>query len=159
MWIGGHARQPHPQSRHQSLIDTLFNEELGVVFQVHKKHEIEFHRCYATCGPPPGLIKKIGRVPRSSESQLSIYHGLTCIYRRSRSDLQQRWSSTWHQMQRLRDNPKCADEEQNNILSPTDPGLSYNLTFNPKENIIPFKTSLSSRIFTNPVLPSSANKA
>jgi len=139
-----------PKADTRSLIDTLFNEELGVVFQVHKKHEIEFHRCYATCGPPPGLIKKIGRVPRSSESQLSIYHGFTCIYRRSRSDLQQRWSSTSHQMQRLRDNPKCADEEQNNILSRTDPGLSYNLTFNPKESIILFKLSFSSRIFTKP---------
>jgi len=53
-------------------------------------------------------------------------------------------------MQRLRDNPKCADEEQNNILSRTDPGLSYNLTFNPKESIIPFKLSFSSRIFTKP---------
>ncbi|KAI9879332.1 MAG: hypothetical protein M1830_008853 [Pleopsidium flavum] len=134
----------------KSLIETLFNEELGAVFQVRKKDELDFHRCFATCGPPPGLIKKIGRVPQSSETQLSIYHGITCIYRRSRSDLQQRWSSTSHQMQRLRDNPKCADDEQNNIPSPTDPGLSYNLTFNPKDNIIPFKTSLSSRIFNKP---------
>ncbi|MCJ1364014.1 hypothetical protein MMC16_003123 [Acarospora aff. strigata] len=133
-----------------SLIETLFNEELGAVFQVLKKDEIEFHRCFATCGPPPGLITKIGRVPSSSNSDLTIYHGARCLYRRSRSDLQQRWSSTSHQMQRLRDNPECADEEHNNILDPTDPGLSYNLTFDPKENILPLKTSLFNIISERP---------
>jgi len=136
----------------KSLVATFFNEELGAVFQVRKKDEIEFHRCFATCGPPPGLITKIGHVSPSSSSKcdLSIYHGTKLLYRRSRSDLQQRWSSTSHQMQRLRDNPKCADQEHNHILSSTDPGLSYNLTFNPNETILPLKTSLSAAIFTKP---------
>lgn len=134
----------------KNLVETLFNEELGAVFQVRKKDEIEFHRCFATCGPPPGLITKIGHVPPSSNSDLSIYHGTNCLYRRSRSDLQQRWSSTSHQMQRLRDNPQCADEEHNNILNATDPGLSYNLTFNPTESILPLKTTLTSALLSKP---------
>lgn len=134
----------------KSLIQTLFNEELGAVFQVRKKDEIEFHRCFATCGPPPGLITKIGHVSPSSKHDLSIYHGTKCLYRRPRPDLQQRWASTSHQMQRLRDNPQCADEEHHNILNPTDPGLTYNLTYHPNESILPLKTSLTATLFTKP---------
>ena len=48
-------------------------------------------------------------------------------------------------MQRLRDNPQCADTEYASISNTSDPGLSYNLTFNPTANIIPFTTSLSNR--------------
>ena len=32
-----------------SIIETLFNEELGAVFQVRKRDEINFRRCFATC--------------------------------------------------------------------------------------------------------------
>ncbi|KAI9699596.1 MAG: hypothetical protein M1820_007095 [Bogoriella megaspora] len=126
------------------LLPTLFNEELGAVFQVRKKHEIEFHRCFATCGPPPGMIRKIGRVPEASKQEISIRHGADIVYRASRSSLQQRWSSTSHQMQRLRDNPSCADAEFANILDKEDPGLSYRLSFKPRDNIMPFTSSLTS---------------
>jgi phosphoribosylformylglycinamidine synthase len=40
------------------ILNALFNEELGAVFQVRKSDEINFRRCFATCGPPPGLIRK-----------------------------------------------------------------------------------------------------
>ena len=36
----------------------------------------------------------------------------------------EQWSLTTHRMQRLRDNPDCADEELATILDRTDPGLS-----------------------------------
>ena len=115
------------------------------MFQVRKKDEINFHRAFATCGPPSGLIKRIGTVPKASDQDLTIYHGATLVYQANRSILQQRWSATSHQMQRLRDNPKCADAEYASMLDSSDPGLSYNLTFKPSANIIPFKTSLSNR--------------
>ena len=38
-------------------------------------------------------------------------------------------------MQRARDNPSCADAELASILDVTDPGLSYNLTFDPAKTI------------------------
>ena len=104
--------------------------------QVRKEDEINFHRCFATCGPPPGLIKKIGRVPPASEQDLTIYHGAKLVYKADRSNLQQRWASTSYQMQRLRDNPDCADAEHAAIRDSQDPGLSYNLTFDPIANIL-----------------------
>ncbi|KAI9707817.1 MAG: hypothetical protein M1836_000779, partial [Candelina mexicana] len=123
-------------SNTKDVIETLFNEELGAVFQVRKRDETNFHRCFATCGPPPGLIKKIGRVaPKKQE--LSIYHGVELVYCNTRAALQQRWAFTSHQMVRLRDNPRCADTEFDLIAADDDKGLSYNLKFDPAANILP----------------------
>lgn len=135
-------------SKPKDMVEALFNEELGAVFQVRQSDELNFHRCFATCGPPEGLIKKIGRVPAMSKQDLTIYHGATLVYRASRTALQRRWASTSHQMQRLRDNPKCADTEFDAIEDLSDPGLSYNLTFKPSENILPLSLSLT-KFFSN----------
>lgn len=127
------------------IISTLFNEELGAVFQVRKRDENVFKSCFSTCGPPPKLIYKIGNISDSSVKQhLVIYHGAKLIYRAPRSQLQQTWSFTSHQMQRLRDNPYCADSEHANITNDTDPGLSYRLNFPPDENILSWKSTLLS---------------
>ena len=130
----------------RDLIETLFTEELGAVFQVRQSDELNFHRCFATCGPPEGLIKKIGRVSSRAKQDIAMYHGATLVYRASRTSLQQRWASTSHQMQRLRDNPQCADDEHAAILDTSDPGLSYNLTYDPSVNILPFAASLTRRL-------------
>lgn len=133
-------------SKTRDVIETLFNEELGAVFQVRQSDELNFLRCFATCGPPEGLINKIGRVSVAPKQDLTMYHGATVVYRAPRTALQQIWASTSHQMQRLRDNPACADDEHAAILDTSDPGLSYNLTFNPSANILSFATSLSKRL-------------
>ena len=129
-----------PPSDISSLTSTLFTEELGAVFQVRKPDENAFRSCFATCGPPPHLIHKIGRVSAFPKQDLVIYHGATQIYRASRSTLQRTWSHTSYQMQRLRDNPSCADAEHANLLDDADPGLSYNLAFNPADRaLLPWK--------------------
>ena len=120
-----------------SIIETLFNEELGAVFQVRKSDEAEFERAFATCGPPPGLITRIGRVPVAHKQELVMRHGPTDIARLHRNRLQQSWAGTSHRMQRLRDNPACADAEQGNITDVMDPGLSYQLTFDPRDRLTP----------------------
>lgn len=140
-------------SEMQDVIPTLFNEELGAIFQVRKEHETEFRSAFSTCGPPSGLIHKIGRVaPQSAEKaqELTIYHGTTLVYKTARATMQQTWSSTSHQMQRLRDNPVCADAEFASVLNDLDPGLSYNLNFNPLEKDLPLLTSLKSSLLNKP---------
>lgn len=130
-------------SRNQDTIPALFNEELGAVFQIRKKDEIDFNRCFATCGPPPGLIKRIGRVgPLNKGQHLNLWHGATKVYSESRGHLQQQWAATSYHMQRLRDNAACADAEYAHILDDTDPGLSFNLTFDPKDTLLPWTSSL-----------------
>ncbi len=121
-----------PTPNTSDVLSTLFNEELGAVFQVRKADEQRFKACFATCGPPPGLIHKIGRVSTKSSSQnLVIYHNAQLIYRSSRSHLEQAWSNTSYWIQSLRDNPSCAGAEHSRISNDTLHGLSYNLTFNP----------------------------
>ena len=132
------------------VLETLFNEELGAIFQVRKQDETEFMRCFATCGPPPGMIKKIGSVAPSARQEISFFFGTEVVYRESRRALQQRWAATSYQVQRLRDNPICADQEYSNILDDRDPGLSYKLTYKPKENILPIKASISSAFISKP---------
>ncbi|KAI9767017.1 MAG: hypothetical protein M1840_005976 [Geoglossum simile] len=134
----------------RDVIEALFNEELGAVFQIRQSDEIEFRRCFATCGPPPGLIEKIGRVPSFKKQELIVKHGSSLVYRESRSYLQQRWSFTSHKLQRLRDNPACADSEYDSICEDGDPGLSYKLTFNPKDNALPISTTIASAFSRNP---------
>ncbi|KMU83083.1 phosphoribosylformylglycinamidine synthase [Coccidioides immitis H538.4] len=129
----------------KDVMETLFNEELGAVFQVRKKDEGVFRSCFATCGPPPGLLFRIGRVAEKSKQNMAIYYGATLIYRNSRANLQQTWSNTSYQMQKLRDNPAAAEQEYENILDDNNAGLSYNLTFDPKDPAMPLLSSLSAR--------------
>ncbi|TKA75028.1 hypothetical protein B0A49_07942 [Cryomyces minteri] len=137
-------------SNTMDVVEALFNEELGAVFQVRKKDEITFQSCFATCGPPQGMIRKIGRVPPVTKQEISISYGTDTIYRNSRKALQQRWSSTSHAMQHLRDNPACANSEYNNVADDSDPGLAFNLTFNPKDDILPLSTTIISAITSKP---------
>ena len=136
-----------PSPHMSDVISTLFNEELGAVFQVRKQDEQRFKACFATCGPPPGLIHKIGRVSTKSSTQnIAIYHGGKLVLRKARAELQQIWSNTSYWIQRLRDNPGCADEEYSHITKDANPGLSYKLTFDPKENINTYAASVLSYI-------------
>ena len=131
----------------EHVLETLFTEELGAIFQIRRSDEVNFNRCFATCGPPSGLIRKIGRVPPVKNQNLSIIFDQKPLLEMSRSELQQIWSTTSYQMQRLRDNVKCADEEFENILDDTDPGLSYHLKFDPNDTVIPIRSTLTS-VFT-----------
>lgn len=139
-----------PTNSTQDLVSTLFTEELGAVFQVRKEHEIQFRSCFATCGPPAGLIHKIGRVSERPKQNLAIYHKASLVYRNNRANLQQTWSTTSYHMQKIRDNAACAEQEFSNILDDTNPGLSWNLTFDPKDRAMPLLTSLKSPFSNKP---------
>ncbi|KAK3069507.1 phosphoribosylformylglycinamidine synthase [Teratosphaeriaceae sp. CCFEE 6253] len=132
--------------RPQDLVEALFNEELGAVFQIRRKHENEFRGVFAPLRPI-----KIGAVPKSCKPQdLTVYYGPDCIYRAPRQELQQKWSQTSWAMQRLRDNPDCADAEKSNIDNDNDPGLRFKLSFKPTENIMSHATSFTSQIRAKP---------
>ncbi|KAL2212228.1 phosphoribosylformylglycinamidine synthase [Sarocladium strictum] len=128
------------------VLDALFNEELGAVFQIRKSDETNFQRCFATCGPPPGLIKKIGAVVPQPRQALTIKYAGVPIVSLERTAMQEWWSKTSYAMQKERDNPACADAEFKTIADSTDPGISFNLTYSPEENIMPLTASLGSFI-------------
>ncbi|KAJ4300612.1 phosphoribosylformylglycinamidine synthase [Collariella sp. IMI 366227] len=127
------------------MVDALFNEELGAVFQVRASDETNFKRCFATCGPPAGLIRKFGVVQPTAKQTLTIRYGEGAPFTTlDRAEMQQWWTKTSYEMQKLRDTPACADSEYATIGDSSDPGLSYNLTFSPSENIAPLTASITS---------------
>ncbi|KAL5328224.1 hypothetical protein ACEPPN_001721 [Leptodophora sp. 'Broadleaf-Isolate-01'] len=126
------------------VLKSLFNEELGAIFQVRKSDETRFRSCFSTCGPPSGMVRKIGRIPAVTKQELSIRYGQQSILHMRRSEMQQMWSNTSYQMQRIRDNVDCAESEFETIKNDRDPGLHYKLSFDPKENIIPLTSSITS---------------
>ncbi|GKT84814.1 phosphoribosylformylglycinamidine synthase [Colletotrichum tofieldiae] len=141
LMLDGIAKSGSPND----VLEALFHEELGAVFQVRKEDETNFKRCFATCGPPPGLIRKFGVVQPKANQTLNIrYGGHTPIVSLERAEMQKWWSRTSYAMQRERDNPACADSEYALVSDSADPGLSYNLTFSPSENILPLTASLGS---------------
>ncbi|KAK1453888.1 phosphoribosylformylglycinamidine synthase, partial [Colletotrichum melonis] len=141
LMLDGIAKSGSPND----ILEALFHEELGAVFQVRKEDETNFKRCFATCGPPPGLVRTFGVVQPKGNQTLNIrYGGHTPIVSLDRAEMQQWWSRTSYAMQRERDNPACADSEYAIVSDSADPGLSYNLTFSPSENIMPLTASLGS---------------
>ncbi|KAL8930514.1 MAG: hypothetical protein Q9208_000698 [Pyrenodesmia sp. 3 TL-2023] len=130
------------QATTKDVVETLFNEELGAVFQVRDEDESRFIRLFAACGLSKGLIQKIGRVSPQGQD-LTIHHKSKELYRASRAYLQRRWASTSYHMARLRDNPEYQDLHFQTISDGSDPGLSYKLTFDPTEILVPNVGSLA----------------
>ncbi|OAA61125.1 phosphoribosylformylglycinamidine synthase [Niveomyces insectorum RCEF 264] len=124
------------------VLHALFNEELGAVFQIRKEDEIEFKKGFSTCGPPAGLLRKFGVVKAKTRQSLTVRYGNDTLLSLDRSTLQQWWSQTSHAMQRLRDNPACADAEFAALADDADPGLSYRLTYEPAATLAPLTSRL-----------------
>lgn len=112
----------------ENNVSLLFDETPGVVFQVGDENMKRFEQTLLQSGVPRQNIIVVGK-PDLSKDQMVNWKGLN--FKKSRAELQRDWSLTSHQMQRLRDNPKCADQELSVISDNSDPGLSYNFSFKP----------------------------
>ncbi|KAK4047247.1 phosphoribosylformylglycinamidine synthase [Microbotryomycetes sp. JL201] len=131
-------------------VAALFNEELGAVFQVRQADAATFTQLFVRQGVPATSIYPIGLVGSDRVDQsISIASGGAMLWSSTRGELQQAWAETSYKMQSLRDSPKGAKEEFDNIVDERNTGLTYRLTFDPKENVAqPFlakQTSLDAR--------------
>ncbi|MEH6590593.1 MAG: phosphoribosylformylglycinamidine synthase [Halioglobus sp.] len=114
-----------------SAMDILFNEEAGAVLQI-EGNEVDSVIARATALGLGDCTRVIGSA--CVEEQLNIQHNGASVFSESRATLQQLWARTSFEIQSLRDNPACADEEYRRIVMP-DPGLSTNLSFDITEDI------------------------
>jgi phosphoribosylformylglycinamidine synthase len=119
-----------------AIIEALFNEELGAVFQVNETFLETFERILLYHKIGKDNITVIGHVKDAKDQVITFKFSGETIYQATRGELQQKWTSTSHAMQRLRDNPACADQEYANILDDSDPGLSYSLPFKPSDTLL-----------------------
>jgi phosphoribosylformylglycinamidine synthase len=118
------------------VVAALFNEELGAVIQVEQAQLNALIQAFEAGGIPKTAIHTIGKVKQHNE-QDTVRFTLNGeqVFADERIQLQRVWSETSYLMQSLRDNSKCAQQEYDSILDAKDPGLNYQLTFNPAENV------------------------
>jgi phosphoribosylformylglycinamidine synthase len=111
---------------------TLFNEELGAVVQVACEDRAEFADMVAR----HGLIDCAQRIarPTTAPTLRVRCNGDTLVEWRW-EELFDAWWSVTHALQKLRDNPDCADEERAAARRFDAPGLRPKLTFDPADNI------------------------
>jgi len=110
----------------------LFNEELGAVIQVTADQLERVRQVFAQHGLSDN-VHHIGSA--QAGDRFVISQNGKALYGESRNTLRTWWAETTWQMQRLRDNPECADQEHQAKQDEQDPGLNVKLTFAPQEDI------------------------
>ena len=113
------------KEKQEDLSKFLFNEELGVVIQVsnndleqvQEKIQIKLGNCITKIGKP------------SNNQLITIKNNEKIIFSETRSKLQEYWSETSFKIQSLRDNPKNAQEEFDNIADEGGQGINPIIKF------------------------------
>ncbi len=104
----------------------LFSEELGAVVQTRRERRDEILRCVRSSGMQD-CLHRIGQP--AADHRIRIERRGELLFCRSRVECHRIWSQTSWQMQRMRDNPQCADEEYERLADESDPGLFCDLSF------------------------------
>ena len=107
-------------------IDKLFNEELGAVVQIRTADLEAVASTFAEHGLTDAL-HAIGTLRDDDDIVIAENGGE--VFSASRSELRREWSDTTWRIQRLRDDPDCADEEQESRCDLDDPGLTAQVPF------------------------------
>ncbi|HEY5802947.1 MAG TPA: phosphoribosylformylglycinamidine synthase [Lysobacter sp.] len=111
---------------------TLFNEELGAIVQVAD----EDRAIFADMVSRHGLIDCAQRIARPTTAPMIRVReeGQTLAEWRW-DEVFDAWWSTSHALQKLRDNPECADQERALARDFNAPGLKPRLSFDPSEDV------------------------
>ncbi len=104
-----------------SLIEILFNEELGAVLQVADENVSAVKEAFAAAGLGD-CVTDVGTLNDS-------YEFIVGDYKAGISELRSIWSDTTRRIAALRDNPECAESEYQLKLEQDDPGISPKVTF------------------------------
>jgi phosphoribosylformylglycinamidine synthase len=119
--------------QHSDTLRALFNEELGAVIQVRNRDVQHVMELAHDAG-----LKSVQKIAILNQSgMIEIVRGGKTLFSESGVNLQRIWSETTYQMQKLRDNPDCAQQEFDRLLDAADPGLHVKLTYALNENVSP----------------------
>ncbi|SEK80535.1 phosphoribosylformylglycinamidine synthase [Atopomonas hussainii] len=114
------------------LNGVLFSEELGAVLQV-RQDDTEFVLAQFAAAGLEDCVAVIGQ-PQDGD-RIGISREGKRIFVGERRLLQRTWAETSHQIQRLRDNAQCADQEYDVLLDERNPGLHAKLSFDVNDDI------------------------
>jgi phosphoribosylformylglycinamidine synthase len=112
-------------------VSVLFNEEVGGVIQIRCDDLDAVESAFEKAGLID-CLHELGKI--HDEDQITISNNGMPLFSAARGTLQQAWSETSYHMQKLRDNPECAQQEFDSISLDVK-GLSTNLTFDINDNI------------------------
>ena len=90
----------------EASIRALFNEELGAVIQITKQDVAAVEALFKAATLLLHTVATIG-----TDEKIVIRNQAGIVLEQTRADLQRAWQETSHAIQRLRDNPACADSE------------------------------------------------
>jgi phosphoribosylformylglycinamidine synthase len=116
----------------EDVIAALFAEELGAVVQLRPGRVDAAMAAFAAHGLD-GLVHHIGRP--AGDDTIRLSRGGNEIFAGTRPALHAAWHETSHQLQRLRDNPECAEQQYEIIRDGDNPGLTPRLSFDPDEDV------------------------
>ncbi|KAL9546996.1 hypothetical protein MBANPS3_006383 [Mucor bainieri] len=132
--VGAQVQLDDICSKQEDAVAALYNEELGAVVQIESARFDEFANLMSEAGVPASALRKLGSVTEhDAKDTISFNLGAETLYSASRIDLFRAWSKTSYLMQSARDNAVCAQQEYDAALDAADPGLQYQLTFDPAE--------------------------
>ncbi|STZ76060.1 phosphoribosylformylglycinamidine synthase [Bergeriella denitrificans] len=126
----------HPSVIVEELLPTanlnaLFNEELGAVIQIRQTDAEAVQAAFKQA--EIDAVYAVGSI--SSADNLRISSDGEVIFDEGRLKLQQAWQETSHAIQKLRDNPACADSEFTLLGDNQRSALFADLTFDVNEDI------------------------
>ena len=132
--VEGHERQSdgYAGNLDERVLAVLFNEELGAVLQVRRGDRAAVMQALRDEGLA-AHSHVIGHP--NADGQVRVIVNGKPVFAEKRVDLHRAWSEVTHHIQRLRDNPVCADQEYERLLDEGDPGLSATLNYDPQEDI------------------------
>ena len=90
----------------EASIRALFNEELGAVVQIAKQDVAAVEALFKEADLALHAVATIG-----TDEKIVIRNQAGIVLEQTRADLQRAWQETSHAIQKLRDNPACADSE------------------------------------------------
>ncbi len=113
----------------EKVVRVLFNEEVGALIQVKRDDRSTVTAALREAGLAYHFVGML-----NEWDEIRVIRNAKKLLREKRVDLQRAWSETSYQMQAMRDNPSCAQQEYDRILDTSDPGLSPKLTFDPQDD-------------------------
>jgi len=131
MALAGHVGVTLQLPRECDPVSYLFNEEVGLVVQCRSAETDALVRALEEAGLAKWTTR-LGRVVGDHEAgagRLSVTHAGAIALDRALAELNRLWAATSHRMQRLRDNPECADEEYAALADWKRAGLQPVVTF------------------------------
>ena len=114
----------------EASIRALFNEELGAVIQIAKQDVAAVEALFKEADLALHTVAAI-----STDEKIVIRNQAGIVLEQNRADLQRAWQETSHAIQRLRDNPACADSEFALIDDNERSALFADVKFDVKEDI------------------------